>query len=76
MKTTVETITHHSVEIPKQGLIDMLNEAVAVGKGGDFGLIPPDAAVYMDVPGGGDYSGTELHMDRQVTLNLRWSVKS
>lgn len=69
MKRTVETITHYTIKIPKEELIDIINQAL-------FNKIPLDAQAYMDVPTGGDYSGTELHMDRQVTLNLRWSVKS
>lgn len=37
--------------------------------------IPPHAEVSVRVPGGGDYSSTDLSVDGSVVIDIRWDRK-
>lgn len=78
MSITVKTktVTTTDLAINKEELIRILNEAFQLYPSGERYKIPQDAQVWVTIPGGGDWSSTDLHLDRDVKLNVSWSDRS
>lgn len=57
--STVRTTRHH-IEISHNDIVEWLK-------------IPENAIVYMTVPGGGDWSRENLHLDDQP-LHVEWEI--
>lgn len=55
------------LEVPAKALIEALQ---AVGL-----AVPTDAEVYVQVPGGGDWSNTSLDIDDACPVVLTWQTK-
>lgn len=66
IKTKVTTVTSkdHILEVTELLLLEVLRE-----KGYE---IPPNAEVYVQVPGGGDWSNTSLDVDKECPVFVRW----
>jgi hypothetical protein len=68
-----ETTTRHSIrmEVLRKHLIDALNQELKAD--GSRVRIPNDADVIVAVPGGGDWSNTELDVGVDHPLIIKWS---
>ena len=64
--TVVETTTKHRLELTSVEIIEALRK--------DDYCIPKDADVFVTVPGGGDWSNTNLDLE-DVPLVLTWSER-
>lgn len=60
------------LSVTKQMLLLAINEA---RDREHLDPIPPNAEVTVRVPGGGDYSGTDLSVDGSVVIDIRWDRK-
>lgn len=70
-KTRVRTTENHSIVITGEELREMINlELKAIGGN----ILPPDAEIYVQVPGGGDWSNEVLDL-RDFPLNVKWTVE-
>lgn len=63
-KVTI-TKEHHG-EITAAGIIDLLR---AAGH-----QVPDNALFYFSVPGGGDWSNTDIEIDTRHPVRFRWST--
>lgn len=60
------------MDIAKSDLLELINAQLQ--NQGDPEL-PANTEISVHVPGGGDYSNTDLELDdREVKLTLRWKV--
>lgn len=53
-------------------------EIIAALNGNAPSLLPPiptDAAVFFDVPGGGDWSSTDIEIDEQHPIRIVWVTR-
>jgi hypothetical protein len=68
MKIKKETTTtiRGRLEIPREVLIKALREHVD-------SMIPEDAMAYVQVPGGGDWSNTDLQIDGDLPLIVEFT---
>lgn len=60
-KITRKTMTEFDVIIPEDKLKEAFN-------------LPERAILYVEVPGGGDYSGEEFTLEQDGQLKARWEV--
>lgn len=66
--TTMETATTNIIEITGPLLVEML-----IGLGY---AVPRNAEVYVDVPGGADWSNTPLDVDGETPVKVRWRTNN
>jgi hypothetical protein len=67
-KTTIvtQTATTSTLEVTGKLLVELL---IAAGH-----YVPPNAEVYVCVPGGGDWSNTSLDVDTEHPIKVRWKT--
>jgi hypothetical protein len=71
-KTRTRITENHSLTITGDELRGLISqELAAMGKE----RLPDDAYVYVQVPGGGDWSNTELDLSSETSLQIRWTVE-
>lgn len=63
---TITTRRQIRLEIHRAHIIQMVKEL-------GYGLIPKDARIFVDVPGGGDWSNMELNIDDDRPVVVTWS---
>jgi hypothetical protein len=64
----VTTRTDYQVDIDRERLIELLKrEGVEIPKGAD---------IYVQVPGGGDWSNMSLEIDKETPVVVKWTVVS
>lgn len=68
---TVSMITKLEVNVTARQLIRLLNNALC-----DDEQIPEDAQVSVLIPGGGDWSSTDLDVTEDRPIEIRWSKQS
>ncbi len=61
IKTKTTTTTQHSLELSGAAIKRHLG-------------IPNDARVKVSIPGGGDWSNTDLDLDNGTTLDIDWET--
>ena len=74
MKIQIETQTteRKTIKITRSMFIDLL-----VGAGVDISVDQRDVSIYIDVPGGGDWSGMPLDVDDdEQAINVHWTERT
>jgi hypothetical protein len=66
IKTQVTTRRAHRVEITRKDLVEFMKKL-----GYD---LPRDASIYVNVPGGGDWSNTSLDIDKETPVVVTWAT--
>lgn len=69
IKTTVKTTSQHEIRVSRHQLVQMLQRD-------GLDVVPDDAAVTVRVPGGGDYSNTDLDIDQDTDIKITWQEKT
>jgi hypothetical protein len=69
-RKTIRTTTtsKHRLELTRKEIIEALQN--------DNYCVPNNAEVFVEVPGGGDYSNTTLDLDSDVPLIITWTETS
>lgn len=66
--TITETTITRTLKVGKAGLLAMVNHHL-----GSFDQIPDNAEVFVTVPGGGDWSNTNLDIDDH-SVEIVWTI--
>jgi hypothetical protein len=70
-KTRRRITEQHSMTITGKELLEVISqELTAVGKD----RLPAGADIYVSVPGGGDWSSTDLDLNEH-SIKVRWTVE-
>jgi len=67
-KVTTHTVKTKSLGLTKADLLRALDNSGIT--------IPPTASVFIRVPSGGDWSGMDLELNEQRTVNVQWVESS
>lgn len=65
-KTTFQRKTTKTLSLGKEALIFALRYSLN---------IPDDAKIFVKVPGGGDWSNTNLNIDDDTPLIVEWTIE-
>ena len=69
-RATVTQTTHrHELRLSRNDLVALLRDA-------GMWAFPDDANVYVQVPGGGDWSNTALDIDDEHPIVVRWKEET
>lgn len=68
----IRTTEKFSITLPGDELREMISQELAA-QGLD--RLPPDTYIYVQVPGGGDWSNTDLDLS-EYPVEIRWTVES
>jgi len=63
----VKTIRHHRVELAREDLLRLL--------AGDGVTVDRAAQIFVQVPGGGDWSGTDLEVSDGRPVVITWTTE-
>lgn len=66
---TVTRVARHEVELDRDQLLEMLRAA-----GADLPEDVGHVRIYFAVPGGGDWSNTDVDIDKSNPVRAEWSV--
>lgn len=70
-KRTTEVTEDNILTLTGSELLGVVNHMLtAQGKP----QVPPDAEVYVTIPGGGDYSNMDLDIDKDMPVKIRWII--
>lgn len=67
--------TQHRIELKGTTIIQLLNQELKA-QGATEGLVPSNATVIVTVPGGGDWSNTELDIDTRTPVTIEWTERT
>jgi hypothetical protein len=70
-KTTTTTTRRHRVEIDNTDLIQLLTNLTTANLA-DVSIPPDGARIYISIPGGGDWSSTDLDIDKDNPIVIEW----
>jgi hypothetical protein len=63
----------HEIRIEGKELIKLVNQELKASKQGpSISLVPENAEVFITVPGGADWSNTDLDIDSRSPVIIRW----
>lgn len=69
------TTTHFRLELSARELIDLVNGSLPTSLLPTPVSIPRSAEVTVHVPGGGDWSNTDLTIDNDLPVVITWEMK-
>lgn len=67
---TVRTTVEREIHLNNEDLILAINQEL---KSQGAAVIPPEAEIYFSVPGGGDWSNTDIDIDDQCPIKIKWT---
>jgi hypothetical protein len=71
-KIRTETTTRRQIKLNGKTIIAMVNQELATS--GDWPDIPANAKVKVWIPGGADWSNTDLDIDDHTLVEIEWTT--